>query len=220
MPDLPPYAAELETALEAQGFIPISTLDGLLAGILVCPELLAPDSWLPVVFAGLDERDESEEIDMPELQTIVGLVMEHLNTIADDLKADRYEPVYFIDSDDAVVWELWIEGFLEAMQLHIDSWDAFLTGPDQEAKSAMHILMTLIDISRGGDIMEPEDAEALRKNAADVIPECVDILHKARLKYFPSGLPVKTVVKGDKTGRNDPCPCGSGKKYKKCCGLN
>ena len=26
------------------------------------------------------------------------------------------------------------------------------------------------------------------------------------------------VVKGDKVGRNDPCPCGSGKKYKKCCG--
>lgn len=28
----------------------------------------------------------------------------------------------------------------------------------------------------------------------------------------------KTVVKGKKVGRNDPCPCGSGKKYKKCCG--
>ena len=28
----------------------------------------------------------------------------------------------------------------------------------------------------------------------------------------------KTVVKGEKTGRNDPCPCGSGLKYKKCCG--
>ncbi len=27
----------------------------------------------------------------------------------------------------------------------------------------------------------------------------------------------KTVVKEDKVGRNDPCPCGSGKKYKKCC---
>ena len=26
------------------------------------------------------------------------------------------------------------------------------------------------------------------------------------------------VVKGPKVGRNDPCPCGSGKKYKKCCG--
>ena len=27
-----------------------------------------------------------------------------------------------------------------------------------------------------------------------------------------------TVVKGKKIGRNDPCPCGSGKKYKHCCG--
>ncbi len=28
----------------------------------------------------------------------------------------------------------------------------------------------------------------------------------------------KQVIVGEKTGRNDPCPCGSGKKYKKCCG--
>lgn len=27
----------------------------------------------------------------------------------------------------------------------------------------------------------------------------------------------RTIVKGDRVGRNDPCPCGSGKKYKKCC---
>lgn len=30
----------------------------------------------------------------------------------------------------------------------------------------------------------------------------------------------KTIVKEEKIGRNDPCPCGSGKKYKKCCGKN
>ena len=29
-----------------------------------------------------------------------------------------------------------------------------------------------------------------------------------------------TVIKGKKVGRNDPCPCGSGKKYKFCCGKN
>ncbi len=29
---------------------------------------------------------------------------------------------------------------------------------------------------------------------------------------------VKQIIKGKKVGRNDPCPCGSGKKYKKCCG--
>ncbi len=32
--------------------------------------------------------------------------------------------------------------------------------------------------------------------------------------------PKKPVVRGDKVGRNDVCPCGSGKKYKKCCGAN
>ena len=30
----------------------------------------------------------------------------------------------------------------------------------------------------------------------------------------------KPIVKKNKVGRNDPCPCGSGKKYKKCCGMN
>jgi preprotein translocase subunit SecA len=28
------------------------------------------------------------------------------------------------------------------------------------------------------------------------------------------------VVASSRVGRNDPCPCGSGKKYKKCCGVN
>jgi len=30
--------------------------------------------------------------------------------------------------------------------------------------------------------------------------------------------PPKTVIAEKKVGRNEPCPCGSGKKYKKCCG--
>jgi uncharacterized protein YchJ len=30
----------------------------------------------------------------------------------------------------------------------------------------------------------------------------------------------ETVIKPFQVGRNDPCPCGSGKKYKKCCGSN
>ena len=30
--------------------------------------------------------------------------------------------------------------------------------------------------------------------------------------------PPQPVISGDKVGRNEPCPCGSGKKYKKCCG--
>ncbi len=41
--------------------------------------------------------------------------------------------------------------------------------------------------------------------------------HEKELKNEQNGK-VETVVKGEEPGRNDPCPCGSGKKYKKCCG--
>jgi preprotein translocase subunit SecA len=41
-----------------------------------------------------------------------------------------------------------------------------------------------------------------------------------RLTPNRPGPPPTVVRKGDKIGRNDPCPCGSGKKYKKCCGAS
>ncbi len=47
--------------------------------------------------------------------------------------------------------------------------------------------------------------------------------HEAELRNEGGQAPahVETVVhEGPKIGRNDPCPCGSGKKYKKCCGIS
>jgi preprotein translocase subunit SecA len=43
-------------------------------------------------------------------------------------------------------------------------------------------------------------------------------LEQARMAGSGDLGPVQQVIRGDKVGRNDPCPCGSGKKYKKCCG--
>ena len=51
---------------------------------------------------------------------------------------------------------------------------------------------------------------------------------EASIATSPSGAPARPAAKatpalrtatGEKVGRNDPCPCGSGKKYKKCCYL-
>ena len=50
-------------------------------------------------------------------------------------------------------------------------------------------------------------ASASQQNASDVVSEAAAAVEKAK--------PVRT---GPKVGRNDPCPCGSGKKYKQCCG--
>jgi len=54
---------------------------------------------------------------------------------------------------------------------------------------------------------QPGGAPAAPSQASDMVSEATDALAKA-----------KPVRSGPKVGRNDPCPCGSGKKYKQCCG--
>jgi preprotein translocase subunit SecA len=43
-------------------------------------------------------------------------------------------------------------------------------------------------------------------------------LEQARMAGAGEMQPVQQVVRGEKVGRNDPCPCGSGKKFKNCHG--
>ncbi|MBQ4493021.1 MAG: SEC-C domain-containing protein [Elusimicrobiaceae bacterium] len=44
--------------------------------------------------------------------------------------------------------------------------------------------------------------------------------HEKELKQEQQQGKIEPIVKEKEPGRNDPCPCGSGKKYKKCCGAN
>lgn len=70
------------------------------------------------------------------------------------------------------------------------------------------------------------DKELLYKNMVDAkadwlygIPAWKEIFSEEKLKeLYLEAKKANTIVKGPKIGRNDPCPCGSGKKYKKCCG--
>ena len=50
------------------------------------------------------------------------------------------------------------------------------------------------------------------------LPEWEDILTEERRKELTKEYRQSKIVRVEKIGRNDPCSCGSGKKYKKCCG--
>ncbi len=53
------------------------------------------------------------------------------------------------------------------------------------------------------------------------LPQWESVLsEEKRLEIVKSYKRSKIVIKEKEPGRNDPCPCGSGKKYKKCCGAN
>ena len=71
---------------------------------------------------------------------------------------------------------------------------------------------------------DEEKSTALEGFSADQYLESVDKIRPAALALFdywmdnPKEAPVKQPIKNEnKVGRNDPCPCGSGKKYKQCC---
>ena len=72
------------------------------------------------------------------------------------------------------------------------------------------------------------DQEKLYKNMVDAkadwlygLPMWDNIFDEDKKKaLYREAKKANTVIKGKKVGRNDPCPCGSGKKYKFCCGKN
>ena len=72
------------------------------------------------------------------------------------------------------------------------------------------------------------DKEKLYKNMVDAkadwlyeLPQWERIFdEETRKRLYREQKESGTIRKGKKIGRNDPCPCGSGKKYKKCCGRN
>ena len=83
-------------------------------------------------------------------------------------------------------------------------------------------------IERDSEFSLDVDLEKLYFNMLDAkaeylytLPQWDEILtEEKRAEITKAYKKSKTVVKEVRVGRNDPCPCGSGKKYKKCCGAN
>jgi uncharacterized protein len=190
----------------------LSALDGFLAGVAVCPGLILPSEWLPVIWG--DEVPEFADRD--QAQTVLDLITGHYTEILRDLDRDRYSPVFEIDTDDSVLWEIWIEGFWRSIVLDPERWRSIPAGDaDSDVNHALFCLTRLHDLPTEPTTVEPLEIDAkLQKLAASLIPQAVTILHWARLATAgPAAGPPKTA----KTGRNAPCPCGSGKKFKHCC---
>jgi uncharacterized protein len=197
----------------------VSEIDGLVAGILVCPDLILPGEWLPLVLSSGAEDPAPVFEDIQQAERFLEVVREHYNATANDLRSGCYEPVFEVDArHDEILWELWIAGFEAAVRLRPDSFAAILDG-DEEAGMALSGLIQLIDIARGDGNLPERKTQELIEAAPDFIRVCIETLNASKLSQHPVR-PPETPVRAFKVGRNDPCPCGSGKKYKKCCGVN
>ena len=114
----------------------------------------------------------------------------------------------------------------KAAELGVDEkiFMGFLDGINDSLKEKADIE----SIERDSEFSLDVDLEKLYFNMLDAkaeylytLPQWDEILtEEKRAEITKAYKKSKTVVKEVRIGRNDPCPCGSGKKYKKCCGAN
>lgn len=205
----------------------LEELDGLTAGVLVCPELITPGDWLPVVW-GLDQENRKSTFeDLDHANRVMGLVMDHYNDVALTLMRNsaRYRPLFPVDPRNGdVLWEIWIEGFAKALELRPAAWDSLLDAGGDISVAMGGMLMLIAVAQRDQDLTQDEIAK-VSSRAPTVIPRWIVTLNNRRIantKPAPvlAARPTPPVAPQGKVGRNEPCPCGSGQKYKRCCGLN
>ena len=124
-----------------------------------------------------------------------------------------FDPIYWRSA----AWGAaeWCEGFLLGTQLTRKAWTALMVGhPDWFAP------FMRLGTSEGLALIDKDDSAEHWMNA--VAPAVVRLhdFWRERRRQTPAGAPPREPVirSSPKIGRNAPCPCGSGKKYKKCCG--
>ena len=225
MSDVPRRLKQLEkqlASLDDDEAMLLSELDRFLAGILVCPDLIMPGEWLPMVW-GRENKDAAPVFkNTNQAEQLVGLIIERYNAVAAELQrgGGHYEPLFDVDTrHNEILWEIWIDGFDTALQLRPEAW-AKVRDDDGDARDALAGLVALMQVSRGESTLPKEQIDEITAKAPDLIPHYIETLNAWRISQQVGGQFRTEAPNFGKVGRNEPCPCGSGKKYKRCCGLN
>ena len=217
----------LDSFARANAAMTVGGFDGFVAGLLVCPEAVRPSEWLVQVW-GDDPIFECPEDAEVALDALLG----HYNRVARALGRNpaAYVPVFDMDSHSGEVsWEAWVEGFDRAMQLRASAWDRIAGSDDDAASVSLSLLIGLSAVLEGGSGLSLEAVQRLDREAPAMIPGFVrDLNAWSRSRKEVSGVAetaeagvwptlATEPIHGRRAGPGDPCPCGSGRAYRRCC---
>ena len=205
----------------------LNCLDGFLTSIVTSPVMLMPSEWLPRVW-GPTARDEPAFDTLAQAERITGLIMRHLNGIIWSLQynPDTFEPifdtvVYPDDSREYSDGEMWAYGYMTGIELQRNNWNAFFDEPNNAAVLRPIYLLGADEVTSEEEVLTETPAQ--REELSNQIPASVAWIYRFWQPYRRA-MAERTIAtryqrEHPKVGRNDPCPCGSGKKFKKCCGV-
>lgn len=190
----------------------VSELDGFLTAIISGPQTIMPSQWFPELWGGPGREPNWQSTD--EVQYFFSLVCQHLNNNAMMLMEypDEFVAMFNISHADEgiTIAEEWCFGYMRGVGL--GDW----TGLPPEMKTNLKA----IALYGSEDHFSEVEALSLEQHQQAVrnIEPAVRALHKYFLDQRKDLAPQNVPVKASPTvGRNDPCPCGSGKKFKQCC---
>lgn len=199
----------------------VPMLEGFLT-VVVGPRQVMPKQWLARVWDWRDAR-VAPDFDDDHAERVVALVMRLFDRIDDIFlkRADAFEPIFTRRGARAVIE--WCEGFPAGTRLSPDKWtEMWDECPDLAAPFTRLGTPEGRATLRDGEVMlwgklVPPALVAIHEIWFDLRTADPEGLGKADSAYV--GASVESCFRAEpKVGRNDPCPCGSGKKFKKCCG--
>jgi len=195
----------------------LSDLDGFLTGIVVGPELIMPSEWMPTIWQG----GEPEFEDMERAERIMGIIMARYNEIIHllDDEPGAFEPILYETPDGRMLAADWAEGFMEAFGLRVDAWDPLFE--DGDGQLLLGPIMAHLHDKDGKPFIDgsPKEMQAVQDECTQSLPYAIKGIYEFWKARRRPGNALKTPA-GKKVGRNEQCPCGSGRKYKRCCGAN
>ena len=229
--------ADLLHDVSVRADLPLSLegVDGFATALLVAPRLIAPDEYFPVLFGepGLAVFQSAAELELfldcfnrrwNEIQralaapvenladpkALAPLIMDWEGLLSELPKAEAAE----VSKDMPAYGQLWAAGFLIVVEHWEDDWSLPEDSKDE----------TFVDacLDPFYALITPEadwTPEERKLNRDEHVASAIWGAYDLREFWLDRGyVPHAPIRKDPEPGRNDPCPCGSGKKYKKCCG--
>lgn len=240
MATVPPFTSEqaallarfLSSPQRPNDTLTYPQLAGFLFSLANGPEMIPPSEWIPLVFndqeAQYETREEAEEV----LQALMALyndcIRERTGGSVSLPPGCEMKPWAMDNLSADAPLSQWAQGFGMGYDYLAEVWNEYTPNEFDEDFGALLMTLTFFTSPTLAEAYHQEGnkkstLEQLAKSVIEIFPEAMReyahlgwSIYQARLE---TGDFDPEPSRHTKIGRNDPCPCGSGKKFKKCCGL-
>jgi uncharacterized protein len=213
--------AEFLDSLKNPDAMDLETLDGFFCALIAGPEIVMPSEYLPAIWGG-ELPDENAFASIEEANAILQLIMRHWNAIIAELEAEIvYVPVIGEPDERNVAGRSWARGFMRGVNLRRYGWNEIFAREDEGQVLTIPIVAGEVDPDWPAESLSDEKRDEMVMWMAAGMARSHKFFAAHRRAAAGSENHEQTYRRSaPKVGRNDRCPCGSGKKFKHCCGTS